>query len=296
MNAPAAARTQLGFFLAASRFHIVLIAGLGTVTYGWFFAGVHDPWPALLSALDWWVLDIGNKLSDLREDLVTSPDDARWVERHRRRLAAGCAIAFAASLVPTALYDPWLLPARLLFQLLGIAYNFPVLPGLRRFKALYFWKNTMAGVLFLLSIVLYPLIALRAQVTVTAAYVVFMALFFFFLEHSFEILYDFKDIAGDRQEGVRTYPAVHGERVGVRAFYGAVTLSTAMILLGLWQGSLGFQESLILLAPAVQLVAFQFYRRRGYRAHDSVTITHLGSLQLLMYNAYLWSGLPIPPW
>jgi 4-hydroxybenzoate polyprenyltransferase len=183
-----------------------------------------------------------------------------------------------------------------MFQGVGVLYNFPVLPGGRRFKALYFWKNTMAGVLFLMSVVGYPLLAQRDAISVGWEYVGLMAVFFFFLEHSFEILYDFKDVAGDRTEGVRTYPAVHGERAGAWFFYAAVALSAAALVAGTALGTLGFREGIILFAPAIQVAAFRVYRRRGYRARDTVAITHLGSLQLLAYNGYVWAGLPIPPW
>lgn len=283
-------------FVAASRFHIVIIAGFGTLTYGWLFAGLHDPWIALLAAIDWWILDVGNKLSDLPEDCVNNPTEARWVERHARALAITSTAVFAASAIPTAIREPSLLPWRLAFQGLGVLYNFPVLPGGRRFKAMYSWKNTTAGVLFLMSIVGYPLIALHEDLAVGVPYVIFMAAFFFFLVHSFEILYDFKDIAGDRCEGVRTYPAVHGDCAGAMTFYAALLLSAAVLGLGLAAGVLGFREGIMLLAPAVQTAAFPLYRRRGYRAQDTVVITNLGSLQLLLYNAYVWAGFPIPPW
>jgi 4-hydroxybenzoate polyprenyltransferase len=283
-------------FFSASRFHIVLIAGLGTLTFGWLLCGVHEPWSALCAALDWWILDVGNKLSDLSEDRVNSPEEARWVERHRRGLGAACWGALGASLVPTALFAPWLVPLRMGFQLLGLLYNFPWLPGRRRLKNLYLWKNTTAGVLFLMSVMGYPLVVLPTAREVDLAYLIFMGAFFFFLEHSFEIIYDFKDVEGDRRERVRTYPAVHGERGAARVFYGVVGLSAAMLVAGACVGVLGFREVIILLAPAVQIVAFHVYRRRGYRAQDTVTITHLGSIQLLIYNAYVWAGLPIPPW
>jgi 4-hydroxybenzoate polyprenyltransferase len=289
-------RGDLALFFSVSRFHIVIIAGLGTLTYGWLFAGVHDARLAVLAALDWWILDIGNKLSDRREDGVNDPAGARWVVRHEKALAWGCLGAFAISAVPTALYDPWLLSGRVAFQILGVLYNFPVLPGHRRFKTRYFWKNTMAGVLFLMSIIGYPLLALRDHLEVGPAYVALMAAFFFFLEHSFEILYDFKDVEGDRLHGVRTYPAVHGERGGILAFSAAVALAALSLVAGVASGVLGFREGIILFAPAVQAAAFVAYRRRGYRAGDTVTITHLGSIQLLLYNAYVWAGLPIPPW
>lgn len=294
----------LKHFYGASRFHIVLIAALGTLAFGWLFTGHQHVGLALLAALDWWILDIGNKLSDLPEDRINNPSEAAWVERNHRLLAGLCIGSFALSAWATAfgrsawwgLGDPLLLGWRLLFQLVGIAYNFPVLAGGRRFKAMFFWKNTMAGILFLMSVVGYPLLGLRDAIAVGGLYVALLAAFFFFLEHSFEILYDFKDVRGDAAQGVHTYPVVVGERGATLIFFGCLALSAGALGLGLGLRVLGFREGLLLLAPASQSLVFFIYRRHGYPRRGSVLATHVGSAQLLIYNGYVWLGLPIPPW
>ena len=79
---------------------------------------------------------------------------------------------------------------------------------------MYVFKNMSAEWLFLLSVVCYPLLAWHEERILDTNQILLMCGFFYFLEMSFEILYDFKDIDGDRKEGVRTYPVVHGERIG----------------------------------------------------------------------------------
>jgi 4-hydroxybenzoate polyprenyltransferase len=285
----------LKLVVGASRLHIVLIAFLGTLTYGWLFTGSHAWGVACWAALDWLLLDLGNKLSDLPEDLVNNPVEAGWVSRHQRALLAFTIGLFVLSLLPTALLCPSLLVPRLLFQAGGVTYNFRVLPGRRRLKQIYALKNAAAAALFLITLVGYPLAAPGAAVSAPWPTVLALALFFFFFEMSYEVIYDFKDLAGDRAHGVPTYPVVHGERGGRRVFDGLV-LTAAAVLLGSYLAELvGFKELIMLLAPGLQAVAFEPFARRGYRARDTVWITHLGSLQLVKFHAWVLLGLPVQP-
>lgn len=290
----------LTMFLGASRFHIVLIAFLATMTFCWLFSGLFGPLVALLVAIDWWILDVGNKISDLAEDLQNNPDEARWVQANQRGLALSSIVLFAVTLALTPLYGWTLVGLRLLFQLLGVFYNFRSIPwfgGRRtRFKELYAVKNPAAGVLFVLSVIGYPVAVLGAQLQVGWGYVGLMALFFILFENSFEVIYDLKDIPGDRAEGIPTFPAVHGDRVGVIVVAALATSAALVILAGYALGPFGFRELLIMLAPLVQLALLPLFRRRGYRALDTVWITHVGSAQLAVYLAYAWLELPIPPW
>lgn len=280
--------------LSAARLHIVLIAALGTLTYGWLMTGRQVLDLALLAGLDWLILDLGNKLSDLPEDEINSPAEAALVRAHARLIATSLIVLFAGSLAWTGLSRPRLVPARLLFQAGGLCYNFRLLPGRRRLKQLYLVKNASAACLFLITVVGYPTLALSGELRVSAAWVAAMSAFFFFFEMSFEVVYDFKDLAGDRAQGVPTYPALHGERTGRRVFDLFVLLAAAILFGSYLAGIVGFPELIMLLAPAVQAASFEPFRRRGYRARDTVLVTHLGSLQLLVFNLYVLSGLPVP--
>jgi 4-hydroxybenzoate polyprenyltransferase len=298
-----AAPSTLRQLAAASRLHIVLIAGLATMTFGWLFGGRFAPLIALWVALDWWVLDVGNKLSDLAEDLRNAPTEARWVQHNRNALGLAAVAVFAGSLVATLLHDDWILAAlRVGFQLVGVGYNFRVIPlevrgrAGTRFKDLYAAKNGVAGALFVLSVILYPVVGRRGALLVPPVYILLMVGFFFFFEMSFEVIYDLKDIAGDQAEGIPTFPAVHGAKAGVAVAAGFALAGAGFISGGYLAGVFGFREIIILLAPGLQLLVLPIYRRRGFRARDTVWITHLGSLQLAVYNLYVWLGLPIPPW
>jgi 4-hydroxybenzoate polyprenyltransferase len=280
--------------LGASRLHIVIIAYLGTLTYAWLFSGRQLWGVALAAALDWLLLDLANKISDLPEDLINNPLEASWVRDHRRALLVIVVVVFVLSLIPSAVLRPALLLPRLVFQLGGVAYNFRVLPGGRRLKQIYAMKNASAAALFLITLVAYPLCALGTAPGPRWPYVAALSLFFFFFEMSFEVISAFKDLAGDRQQGVPTYPAVHGEARGRMIFDGFV-LGAACVLLGAHALRLvGFKELIMLLGPGLQAALFEVFARRGYRGADTVWITHLGSAQLVVYNLWVLLRLPIP--
>ena len=59
---------SLALFASISRLHIVAIAALGTFTFGWVFTGQH-PWLiAAVSALDWFLVNLLNRVVDIPED------------------------------------------------------------------------------------------------------------------------------------------------------------------------------------------------------------------------------------
>ena len=54
--------------------------------------------------------------------------------------------------------------------------------------------------------------------------------FFFVFEHTFEVLYDLRDVDGDRAVGVPTYPVVHGPRVSASIVYALCGLSVVPLV------------------------------------------------------------------
>ena len=295
--------SHIRLFFGACRFHIVLVALFGTLTFSWWLTGHHLWGVALVSAIDWWILDVLNKIGDLKEDLHNNPEEAQWVQKHGIGLTWTCTIIFALSLTWSIAILPELTWARLLFQILGIAYSFNVIympkairregsGAFSRFKVMYVFKNMSAEWLFLLSVVCYPLLAWHQERILDTNQILLMCGFFYFLEMSFEILYDFKDIDGDRKEGVRTYPVVHGERIGRMIFDTCLVLSAGFILVGYFWFGFDSRHIVVCFAPLVQASAFNYYAKNGYPRAGSVWITHLCTVQLLVYNSYVWLELP----
>ena len=285
--------------LAIARYHIVLVAMTASVVFGWLMTGRYLPLLALVVGLDWFLINLMNRITDIAEDLRNG---IQGTERVARRKGVLTALSFAlmlGSLAATHAVWPGITPYRVAVQLIGLGYNYDIVPtpkGFSRFKEIYFFKNFGSSVLFVLTCFAYPIALEPSARALPWSGVVTLALFFVPFELTYEILYDLRDIEGDRAEKVPTYPVVHGP-ARARQIIDALLIGSAIVLgVGLARGFIGLREGLMLAAPAIQ---FAFYRpryRRGLTPKDCIALTHLGTTLLLFYlagtAAWLRLGLP----
>jgi len=284
------------------RIHIIAIAVCACLAFGWTLSGDY-PWlPALIGGLDWLLINLLNRVTDLKEDLANHIRGTdRLVGRHRLVLAAWLAI-LAGSFVLSHLTLPALTPWRVGVQLVGVAYSYRIVPTgrrLARLKDLYFFKNFMSAMLFVATVFAYPMVAVDWRFAGAASFGQWLALVVFFVpfEITYEILYDLRDLEGDRLAGIPTYPVVHGEATSRVIIDALLALASAALVASALAGLVGLRELLMLMAPAVQL---GFYRRRmargGLTRADCINVTWLGAALLLVWLAgtRLWidAGLP----
>src|SRR5690349_24400158 len=72
--------------VSVGRLHIVAIAALGCFTFGWLFTG-HYPWVVTVAcALDWFLVNLLNRVVDLREDEANAIAGTDFVARHKRAI------------------------------------------------------------------------------------------------------------------------------------------------------------------------------------------------------------------
>lgn len=288
---------KLGIAASVGRLHIVAIAAMGTFTFGWLFTGRHLWSLALLCALDWFLVNLLNRVVDLPEDRQNRIVGTDFVAGHRGLLVAlGFGVLFA-SLIATAVLVPALTPLRVGYHALGLAYNWPLLPGRRRIKQLYFWKNTASATGFMLTVFGYPLAIAGWSLHALApgiglATLAWSAVFFFLFELSYEVIYDLRDAPGDRTAGVRTYPVVHGEHGAVRVIDGLLAGSMAALVIGWATGALPWRIFIMICAPLVQLVLYKRFVRRGVTSRDCIGLTWLGAALLVSYHLWIAVGLP----
>ncbi len=288
-----------GLQLLASigRIHIVAIAMLACFTFGWVFTGSY-PWAlAAICGLDWFLVNLLNRVVDVREDRANAVLGADFAHRHRRAISWLGFGTLALSFLAVALLEPVLLPLRAAYHLLGFAYNWPLLPGVGRIKPLYFWKNSASATGFMITVFGYPLaVAWRSGAGLTAditwATVLVSGLFFFLFELSYEVIYDLRDAPGDAREGVRTYPVVHGERVAVRIVDGLLASSFAILVAGYVAQLVPWRLAVMAAAPLLQLVYYKRALARGIRSADCVAITWVGAGLLAIYHVWELLGLP----
>jgi 4-hydroxybenzoate polyprenyltransferase len=272
----------------------VAIASLGLLTFGWLFTGQRLWGLAAVCALDWFLVNLLNRVVDLPEDQANHIPATDWVARHRRPLLWGGLSALAASLVAVTAWAPALLPWRLGYHALGLAYNWPLLPGGRRIKALYFWKNTASATGFMLTVFGYPLAAVGLRAAdIGWAGIAALGLFFFLFELSYEVLYDLRDAPGDAAAGVRTYPVVHGEAGAVRIIDGLLAGALAAAWGGYAAGLIPWRAAIMGVAPLLQ---WGFYRWRlgqgRLTSADCIHLTWLGAALLAAYH--VWEALRLP--
>lgn len=286
---------------SALRLHIVAIAVCATVTFGYLFRGAYPVGLALLCGFDWCIVNLLNRATDVDEDRLNGIAATEFVARHARALVALSLAALVGSLAWGFAALPTSLAAvRVLFHALGLGYSYRIVPtprGMRRFKDLYVFKNSMSAFMFVLSVGLYPLLGLGGALTMSPAGVAAVIGFFFVFEHTFEVLYDLRDVDGDRAVGVPTYPVVHGAQTSARIIYALCAASGLGLLAARAVGVVLTREALMVAAPVAQAL---FLRARGpdrVSRADCVGATYAGAAMLLVYlvGTHLWqrAGLPM---
>lgn len=284
---------------SVSRLHIVAIAVMGCLTFGWALTG-ERPWLlAIVCGLDWFVVNLLNRVVDLAEDEENHIRGTGFVARHRRGVLFVGFSVLALSLVATLLWQPVLTPFRLGYHALGFSYNWRILPGGRRIKTLFFFKNTASATGFLLTVFGYPLsVAFWGRggggvlPDVTGSTVLAAAGFFFLFELSYEVIYDLRDAPGDAAAGVRSYPVVYGERGAVWIIDGLLASSLALAVGAYLAGTLPWRIAIMGAAPLLQVGVYKRMLRRGITSADCIGITWLGVALLGLYHLWVVFDLP----
>lgn len=289
----------LATLASVGRLHIVAIAAMGCFTFGWIFTGRYFFLLATVCGLDWFIVNLLNRAVDLREDQANAICGADFVARHRRAVLCVGFGALAVSLGTVALWQPMVTPLQVSYHLLGLAYNWRLLPGGRRIKGLYFFKNTASGTGFLITVFGYPLVlaccgrgAVGLAPDVTAMTVLVAALFFFLFELSYEVIYDLRDAPGDAAAGVRSYPVVHGERGAALIIDGLLVSSLLVLVGGSLAGAAPWRLTILFAAPVIQWVIYRRLLPGGITSRHCVGLTWLGVALLVTYHLWELLGLP----
>jgi len=166
------ATRMIGDVASILRLHIIAIAIMAALAFSRMLLGEVMVAVALLGGLDWLLINLLNRVSDVKED---SANQIRGTEhlvgKHRLVLSAWVGLLVGSILVGH-LVAPDLTLARLGVQLVGVGYSYAIVPawrrgGLRlvRFKDLYFFKNFMSAALFVTTCLAYPLLVAAGRVT-----------------------------------------------------------------------------------------------------------------------------------
>ena len=92
-----------GFVFAhVARPHIVAIGALGTLLFGWIFTEQFALQATLWSAIDWFVVNLLNRIVDVHEDTENAIPGTHWIAMHRASITCVVVAGLLASLIITA--------------------------------------------------------------------------------------------------------------------------------------------------------------------------------------------------
>lgn len=299
VKGPVHGKGSLVTFVVVGRLHITVIAALGILTFGWLFMGDYPWFLTGVCAFDWYFVNLINRIVDLKEDEANAITGTEFLSRYRRHLLVLGFALLLISLAAVHLLNPAITGLRMICHLMGVFYNWHLLPKRRRLKEQYFWKNTASTVGFLLTVFGYPLATLAWEKGfhnfppgITWGTVFFSALFFFLFALSYEVIYDLRDVQGDALAGIRTYPVVHGEHTAIRIVDGCIFSSIAVLAVGYLSGFVPWRIFIMVGAPVLQYVVYKRALRRGISAKDCIAITWMGAALFFIYHLWVLAELP----
>lgn len=297
--------------LSALRFHIVVIAACATLVFGMLFRGTLFVPLALVCGLDWCLVNLLNRATDVDEDRLNGIVATELVARHAKLIVWLSLFVLVSSLVVGFFVTTKeLAMVRVLFHALGLGYSFRYVPtfGAKRgaepksgrpfvrFKDLYAAKNGVSAFMFVLSVGAYPLLAEGPPRTMSLPAIAVLMGFFFLFEQSFEVLYDLRDIEGDTAVDVPTYPVVHGIRTAGHIVVALCVVPIAILVVGKLTHVLTMREALMAAAPLGMLVFLRLRGPSNVSRADCIGVTYAGAALLVVYlvGTTLWARAGLP--
>ncbi len=117
------------------RVHILGVAVAASFCFAWLFSGSFHPGLAAVVGVDWLLINLLNRATDLEEDLANGIRGTEHVARHARLFVEATAVVLIASFPLTHMWFPEITALRGVVQLIGVGYSYrivPTLSGLRR--------------------------------------------------------------------------------------------------------------------------------------------------------------------
>lgn len=148
-----------------------------------------------------------DKIADLDKDVINMPQRRSFIYGRKRLVLASSLAAYLLAVLLTL----FRMPAALLIVLIPVIanafYGTKLLPGIPRLKDIPVMKNVVVALTWALITTLMPALNAGHLATFNVALVGYFMFVKTFVD---TVLYDMRDVEGDRLNGVRTIPAMLG--------------------------------------------------------------------------------------
>lgn len=198
----------ISFLISTSIF--VAINGILEVYFSFLLFGIISNLKILLSffLMTFFIYGL-NKLTDINEDAINTPERAKLIKKIEPIFKFSLVSSFILALLLSSLANFLALPILLFPLVSGTLYSVKFFPNLPRLKDILGVKNIIIALAWAICSTLLPAIFLPEK-----RYITIIAVFYLFFLKGFinAVLFDIRDIEGDRISGVRTIPVVFGRQ------------------------------------------------------------------------------------
>jgi len=148
-----------------------------------------------------------DKIGDSKEDAINMPERSNFVSKHRRKLLLLTPMAYLFSVLIMALIEPLATPIVFVPVVAGLIYSSRLVQGYPRIKDIPVIKSLVVAFSWASICVLLPVTTIKGITEITIASVFYFILVKVFID---AVLFDIRDLKGDRENGVRTIPVLIG--------------------------------------------------------------------------------------
>jgi 4-hydroxybenzoate polyprenyltransferase len=201
-----------------------------------------------------------NRLSDVEEDTLNCPEDLKDAQAKSLAIRIFCYAGGTTAILLALFTEPdWKLALLVVFgAAVGFFYNTPLMPSKPhlRLKNMFIVKNLSSGAGWSLGLLVFPM--MRAHTQPDGPFLTAFV-YMFAMVITYEIMWDIRDMEGDKRAGIRTLPIVLG--INSARIYSAILqfICLGIIISGLINTCLTPVWSLYLLPSIMLLTLIIFF-------------------------------------
>jgi len=208
---------------------------------------------AFLIAFSVYSLD---KVADIDKDVVNMPQRQNFLSGRKRLVLAYSLAAYLLAILLILVYNPKAFPVALVPFVANAFYGMKSISKLPRLKDVPVMKNFIVAISWALITTLLP----AAQYPALSAVNIVIALYFMLVKtFVVAVLYDIRDVKGDRENGVKTIPVIIGSK---KTTFALLALNSALLPLLLFMNGEMILFTTILIVYGY-IYTFYFRTRRN---------------------------------
>lgn len=149
-----------------------------------------------------------NKLTDIKEDKINMPERLNFLKGRRNLIIVYSVVAYLLCILLTFLDNPSSAFVVFVPLIANAFYGSKLLPGLPRLKDIPVMKNIVVAISWAVTTTLLPAGHILNEKSTIALVLYFM------LAKAFvnTVLFDMRDVTGDKENGIRTMPVIFGQK------------------------------------------------------------------------------------